>query len=202
MKNNNAPKFALYLILILLFSCNNKTRISEPTMVEIERIHPVGEKAATDLMQTLQKELQTALAGGNFKNAIEVCKKKAIPITLTVAERQYSVSELKRVTSKYRNPLNAPDSIEQLALEYFDELFAEQGKRPESYIQKVHQKDEVFYNYYKPLYTNGLCLSCHGHTSQMDTVVVQLIDSLYPGDLAKGYNAGDFRGLMKVRIKE
>ncbi|MBN1338136.1 MAG: DUF3365 domain-containing protein [Bacteroidales bacterium] len=192
------------LFFIFLISCNTNPdiRISEPSMVEIERIHPVGETVAKDLMLTLQKELQAALAGGNFRQAIKICERKAIPITITVAQREYSVTDLKRVTRKYRNPANAPDSVELLALEYFDELFARQNDRPDNFIQKITGKDGSYFNYYKPIYTNGLCLSCHGPNTQMDQEVLHILDSLYPGDMARGYNAGDFRGLIKVQIRD
>ncbi|MCD4734817.1 MAG: DUF3365 domain-containing protein, partial [Bacteroidales bacterium] len=126
----------------------------------------------------------------------------AIPVTKEVENRTFRVVDLKRVTEKYRNPENKADSIEQRALDYFNDRIAANESLPGNYIQKIYRNDSVFYYYYKPLKVADICLTCHGDKSNIPAEILGKINTLYPGDNAVGYKSGDFRGLIKVSIVE
>jgi cytochrome c553 len=57
--------------------------------------------------------------------------------------------------------------------------------------------------YYKPIrIVMPACLKCHGVPgTDIDSVTIQKLQSLYPADLATGYRLNDFRGLWKVEFK-
>lgn len=196
--------FGLLVFVFIADSCSTKEEValSDPTLIEIQRIHPAGEAVASDLMKSLKQELQNALGEGDFAGAVETCKGKAMPLTEEILQSNFRILDLKRVTTRPRNPENAPDRIELAALDYFRSRIENGQDLPPSYIQKATSGSEVWFNFYKPVYTAGLCLTCHGEPDRMSEDVLTTIDELYPNDKATGYRNGDFRGLIKVSLKE
>ena len=191
------------LILVILVSCQSPAlKITEPTQTETEKIKAIGDDVSARLTMSLKKELKAAIAEGGFQNAINVCNLKAIPLTELVKESQNMKVEIKRTSYNYRNPLNAPDSIEKLALDHFTQLFQEKKEVPEFFIQKITKNKERWFYYYKPIKVEPLCLGCHGQTSNLDSTIVNQLAKLYPEDKAVGYAEGDFRGLVSVIIRE
>ncbi|MBN3034145.1 MAG: DUF3365 domain-containing protein [Bacteroidales bacterium] len=200
-------KYRLFLISLLimwvLFACRPPgSVITEPTLVEIERIHPAGSEVAQMVFQTLKGELQKAMQMGGSAGALDVCHMKAIPLTDQVREKFPEVMEIKRTTFLYRNPANAPGHADSLALNYYMSVERSGGEFPEHYVQKEHSDEGTLFHYYRPVLTDGICLVCHGDPAKMDTSVIRIIRRLYPGDQATGYQAGDFRGLIRVTIRE
>jgi hypothetical protein len=190
-------------ISFLSISCNKtKIKIVEPTIQEAEYISKIGNDVSDTLLKTLKKELKAAIAAGGFPNAIEVCNLKAISLTESAIMNQNSILNVKRTSYNFRNPLNEPDSIEKLALNYYTALVAEKKSLPEIYIQKITEHNQNWFRYYKPIMMEQLCLGCHGQQAIMDTTVVNLLAKLYPQDEAVGYEVGDFRGLISVTIQE
>jgi hypothetical protein len=195
--------FPILLIVILIISCQSPAlKITEPNLAETEHIKAIGEAVSNQLTNSLQKELKAAIAEGGFQNAIEVCNLKAIPLTESVKENQEIKLKIKRTSSNYRNPINAPDSIEKLALDHFMELFNKNKEVPEYYIQKITEDQESWFCYYKPIMVGQLCLGCHGQPQNIDSTIVNQLAKLYPDDKAVGYTEGDFRGLITVTIRE
>jgi hypothetical protein len=199
-KKTNFPGL---LIFILIISCQSPAlKISEPSLAETEHIKAIGDAVSEQLTNSLQKELKAAIAEGGFQNAIEVCNLKAIPLTELVKKNQNIKLEIKRTSSNYRNPLNAPDSIEKLALDHFIELFNNNKEISEYFIQKITENQVSWFCYYKPIRVGQLCLGCHGQTQNIDSTIVNQLAKLYPYDKAVGYSEGDFRGLISVTIRE
>jgi hypothetical protein len=104
---------------------------------------------------------------------------------------------LKRTSFRYRNPDNAPDPAEEDALRFFESALLEEGRAP-SYL--VQGPSEGEYRYYQPLFVGEMCLSCHGEPETLDPEVREVLSQRYPGDLAFGYEVGDFRGVVRVSI--
>jgi len=187
----------------LSVSCNKtKLKIAEPSLQEAEYIGKIGNEVSDTLLKSLKKELKAAIAAGGFPNAIGVCKLKVIPLTESAKMNQNAVMEVKRTSYNFRNPLNEPDSIEKLALDYYIAMFDEKKVLPEIYIQKINEHNQNWFRFYKPIIMEQLCLGCHGKQEIMDPTVVNLLAKLYPGDKAIGYEVGDFRGLISVTIRE
>jgi hypothetical protein len=105
--------------------------------------------------------------------------------------------QLKRTSFRYRNPENAPDLGEEAALLFFERAIQNQGQAPASYVQRV-SPEEI--RYYRPLFVGEVCLGCHGDPETMDPQVLRVLSERYPEDLATGYEAGAFRGLVRVSM--
>jgi len=191
------------LVLLFLTACStNEIEISEPTLEESEEIKLIGDSLSNKLLSALKSELSNAIQEKGVVNAIKVCNIKALPITDEIAKSENYTIELKRTTSKYRNPQNKPDDIEKLVLEKYLDFHKKNQPLPEYYIQKISDKNKQYYNYYKPLKTAGLCLLCHGDSQTMDESLKDVLNRLYPNDLATGYKDGDFRALLRIKIMD
>lgn len=166
---------------------------SEISENEKQQIVDIGEKTAMILIDSLRKELLSAISKSP-EDAIEICSKKAQSITKSIEKK--TGYKVKRATFKYRNQLNKPDKHEEEALK----IFESSNPMPNYYIQKVKEGRTEVYRYYKPLKVEGVCLMCHGDKSSMNENIVKKIEKIYPNDKAHGYKADEFRGVIRVSI--
>ncbi|MFT5956043.1 MAG: hypothetical protein ACI8QD_002906, partial [Cyclobacteriaceae bacterium] len=106
--------------------------------------------------------------------------------------------QVMRVSQKFRNPENEPDSLELLILEAY-EYSAENGIALESTVQPEGR--EVLM-YTKPItISNGLCLQCHGTIGgEINEEDYAVIEATYPEDRAVSYRLNDLRGMWVIRI--
>ena len=184
----------LALLPPLLTGCRQEAQEVAPE--EWARVTEVGEPAAGALLRTLVGRLTGAMEEGGVVYAMEFCSTEAIPLTRTVQAGLEGSLSLKRASFRYRNPENAPDPAEEEALRYFEEA-ARAGNAPSSYVQRASDDE---YRYYQPLFVGDFCLQCHGDPQALDPEVREVLQERYPGDLATGYQAGDFRGVVRVSI--
>jgi hypothetical protein len=74
----------------------------------------------------------------------------------------------------------------------------DRGEKPVA--QLVSGPGETIH-YYKPILVQSMCLNCHGSIpGQLKPEVAAVVDSLYPGDLARNYKEGDLRGAWHIRF--
>jgi hypothetical protein len=191
------------IIILLSIGCSTTdVKISEPSNEESQKIKSIGDSLSKKLIAALKGELSKAIQEKGVINAIQVCNLKALPITKQIGtSEEYSI-DIKRTTSKYRNPQNKPNVVEELALEQYRKLYKENQPLPEYFIQKISEDNNDYYNYYKPLKTASLCLLCHGDPQTMDESLKDILKRLYPNDLATGHNEGDFRALLRIKIMD
>jgi hypothetical protein len=182
--------------LLLAWACASPQ--GELTREQESRIAKSGSAAAAQLRQRLVGRLTAALDSVGAAGAIEVCATEAPALTAEIARVDPSVVELKRTSTRVRNPRNAPDELEARALELF-EAEAQAGRQlPEHYVQA--EAPGVF-RYYEPLRILPLCLQCHGPREQLQPAVQRVLADRYPQDRAVGYTEGDFRGLIRVTVR-
>jgi hypothetical protein len=131
-----------------------------------------------------------AVEEGGPVHGVEYCSLDAIPLTRLVEANLGRDLTLKRTSFRYRNPANAPDEAEEMALRYFEDAILDDGNAPAHYVQRVSEEE---LRYYKPLFVGQFCLQCHGDPEAMDPETRAKLAAKYPGDLATGYEAGDFR---------
>lgn len=196
------PFWIVFLFLVIMGSClSSDKEISEPTESEELIVGETGNYMVSKLMVTLSSELSTAIQREGLVEATRFCNIRALPLTemLTIAS-EYPV-EIKRTSTKYRNPLNVPDKYEGVALNYFNMLAREGKQLPPEFIQKITLEDETFFYFYRPLVMAGLCIQCHGDPTEMDPNLVSVLSEKYPDDKALYYKEGDFRGLIRVKIE-
>ncbi len=187
---------------ILISGCGQKgPKVTEPTDNEAEQVLAIGQDLSGKLMSGLLAELNAALQEGGPELAIGFCHLRAIPFTDSLNIDSSEGNEVKRTTFNYRNPENAPNAFEKLALEYYEGLAAEEESLPPYYVQKISDRGAAFFYYYRPLRVAGLCLNCHGDPAEMNEKVVSAIRLSYPDDRATGYKEGDFRGLIRVKVE-
>jgi hypothetical protein len=187
--------FSFLGAVLFLASCQPET-----PQVEVEVGHAVsdiGAPAAAELLRTLVGRLTGAMQDGGPVSAIEFCSSEAIPLTRDVGSGLEGGLTLKRTSFRYRNPANAPDEAEEEALLYFEDAI-QAGESPSAgYVQRVSEEE---YRYYHPLYLGEVCLQCHGARESISPEVLVALDDRYPADLATGYRAGDFRGVVRVSV--
>ena len=149
-----------------------------------------GQAALKPLKQGLMKALQEALAAGPPEGAITVCRDQAPAIAAAASKDGVTVG---RTSDKLRNPANAPRPwLAPLLAEYAGK---KQGEAP---AQRVVALEDGRFGYAEPIFTAPLCATCHG-TSVGSDVGAKLAE-LYPGDQARGYAEGDFRGLFWAEV--
>jgi len=153
--------------------------------------------AAQELAAYLKKLLQEELARGGFDGAIAVCAEVAQQ--RTAEYRETFKNDIRRVSLRRRNPANEPDGYERAVLESFDRLPID--ARPEAEHWEVVTEDgQESLRYLKPLVTGALCLTCHGDRATMAPAVTEALAEHYPEDRATGFDAGDVRGAITIRI--
>jgi hypothetical protein len=151
--------------------------------------------AARELAAQLKGLLQEELAKGGFDGAIAVCAEVAQE--KTAEYRETFKNDIRRVS--LRNPANEPDDYERTVLESFDRLPVK--ARPEAEHWEVVTDDgQESLRYLKPLVTGALCLTCHGDRASMAPAVTEALDEHYPDDQATGFDVGDVRGAITIRI--
>ena len=143
----------------------------------------------------LQNELQQAMANGGPVNAIDVCKVKAPAIAAALSTDGWIV---RRTSLQVRNPLNAPDDFERKFLQDFaDKKASGWAIENLAYYKMREYGDASEFRYMKAIPTKAVCLTCHGQDIPAD--VRQKLNSAYPDDQARGYQAGDIRGAFSLR---
>ena len=152
----------------------------------------IADKAAQELLTALK----VAVEKQGISGAVEFCKVQAIPLTASAAGAGHT--NVKRTSLRLRNPENAPTETEQQLLEAYA-YNTEHGLPMEPNVQRTEKQ---YLLYTRPIIINSpLCLQCHGDTQKgIAPETLQLIDSLYPQDEARGYQMGDVRGMWSIKL--
>lgn len=166
-----------------------------------DRVVALGDSAAMSLARTLSGRLNAALSVGGPAAAIEFCAGRAMELTDSVSDALGPGWSLRRTALRTRNPANAPDSLEALALQWFqaaeDSAAATGAEPPLTHVQRTPAGD---YRYYMPVRMGHMCLECHGDREQIEPAVRAVLDQRYPADQATGYGQGELRGLIRVTV--
>ncbi len=149
-----------------------------------------AQKSLKPLKMRLMKNLKKSLKEGGPTNAINSCKLDAPKITSSVQTKGVAVG---RTSNKYRNKSNRPKLWTKSLLKEFENINVEKQSSP-----KVVRLKDGRYGYVEPIYLKNVCLTCHG--TKLDPKLEVLIDKSYPGDLAREYKLGDFRGLFWAEV--
>ncbi len=177
-------------ILILLVGCKEKktATISETEMASLSQL---GDSIATEMQNTLLKNVSNAIEKGGTDYAVEYCNLKALPLTDSISQKHQV--KIQRLSNKNRNPSNEiENAIDQLAWEHIQ-------SQKSSTIQQDNQ-GKVYY--YKPIVAAmPTCIKCHGTTEDISESTQKIIAHKYPNDKATGYQTGDLRGMWKIQLK-
>lgn len=149
------------------------------------------EEAGAAAVMPFKKSLKTALVAGLEQgpvNAISVCQLEAPKLADAASSGGVRVG---RTSRKLRNPSNAPKPWMEPLLDRYE-------SDPESREPAVVLIDDDTVGYVEPIFLQPLCVTCHGETLAPE--VAAKIDELYPNDEARGYAAGDLRGVFWAEL--
>jgi len=140
--------------------------------------------------QALLGKLQKSIGEQGIAGAVDFCKLEAVAITDSLS-LAFGV-DIKRISSKNRNPNNAPNSEEKKYLDQFES----EGELALPILVKTEDR----FTYFAPIrLAGGLCLNCHGKLDESMTLEqFEHIKEMYPEDKATGYSLGDLRGMWKI----
>jgi hypothetical protein len=143
--------------------------------------------------------LTRELARGGPNAAIAVCADSAQART---AEHQRAGISVRRVGTRVRNPLNAPDPLETALLAALQhDLTA--GRLPaDTLVVETLGGGHTRLRYLRPVRIQEACLTCHGTTADIPASVQAILAERYPGDQATGYVVGDLRGAVSVKLDQ
>lgn len=155
----------------------------------------MGKEIADTIGSTLKQNLQKAMKEGGPVNAVQFCNLEAMPLTNSYSAKYNT--EVKRVSDRNRNPQNAANEKELAVLaDYNSQLAAGEPLSPKVAIDADGRK-----HFYAPIFTGGLCLTCHGNPKSIQPELLTAIDSLYPNDKARNYTVSELRGIWSIKFK-
>ncbi len=185
---------AVLLSMVIVTSCvSDKPMLSEQEQqVYIKR----GDSLSKLTFDTLRNTLLRKILSDGVPGAVRFCQVSAADLTSTYTHEELAIS---RMSMRYRNISNKPDSLSQGILEKMQSE-KDKGAVPASLVLK---DDKGVVHFYKPILMQAMCLNCHGSVpGQIQPDVLSVIDSLYPGDLARQYKEGELRGAWHIRFSE
>jgi hypothetical protein len=154
---------------------------------------------AGDVLKETRAVLEGALASGPAASALRVCASAAQNLARKHEQEGWRV---RRVSEKVRNPADTPHPDELEVLQGWARAHLEGRLRPsDEHEEVISQGDRRYYLYMRPILIAGpVCLQCHGATDKLAPGVREALGELYPGDRATGYQIGDLRGAISVKI--
>ncbi len=195
-----------------MISCGPQERVSKEVFEDVNRSMEVkklseaqileeamywGDSISREAQAQLIGQLEKAIEEKGWADAITFCSLEALPILSDIGGK-YGVS-IRRVSNKYRNPLNQPNTEELPVLEAYEYNF-ESGLKSDPNIQKIHG-GEVYLYTKAIMISSNLCLSCHGNPdADIAEDTFSKIEALYTDDKAVNFGIGDLRGMWSLRI--
>ena len=179
-----------------------RSEFVDPALPEVAAIRQAGEGAAAAVGKKLITALNTALAAGGPEAAVLVCQTQALPLTAEKLADQPTLVSVKRTSLRLRNPANAPDAAERLALDHVAKLVAAGQPPPSVLVQRIQSAGTPApeWRVYRPIATKAECLVCHGDPATQSPALRTALQTRYPADAATGYAADQWRGLFRVTI--
>ena len=185
--------FCLLIYAVLFFfSCGeNQKQITNDQKNELSKL-------SADFMKTLKEVLVKEMQTNGALAAVNVCSDTAQTLTKEYAKR--SGVYLKRISLKNRNPNNYPNEFEAKILNLFEEKHKQgQLKSDEDYTEIITIDGKDYLSYFKPIFIQAECLTCHGFEDQIPDEIKILLDEKYENDKARNYAPGNFRGAVSIR---
>jgi hypothetical protein len=147
-----------------------------------------GRMLIAPFKQALMAELKAALKQGP-EHAVIVCQERAPQIASRLSSQSVQIG---RTSPKLRSPSNAPTAWVTPYLEAYQ-------KSPSEATPNALLLQGGWAGYVEPIFVAEMCLPCHGE--RLDKDVAAILDALYPGDKARGFKAGDFRGVFWAEFR-
>lgn len=154
--------------------------------------------AADSLGPALMSKLIGAIESGGPESAVAFCSDAAQALT---ARFSHDGVQIRRVGTRVRNALNAPDTLEQRMLQLYEaERVAGRPLAERSEVAHTGPNGGWELRMFRPITLLDRCVACHGTNEQISPAVRTLLATRYPDDKAVGYAPGDLRGAISVRV--
>lgn len=158
-----------------------------------------GRSLVTQFMQTYKSILLKTMSSAGAAGAVDVCADTAQRIAFDMGAKHGAV--MKRVSTLWRNPANAPDRFEDSVLSVFGRQHTQGLLNEASESFTIVQTDSgAAARYLKPIFIQPVCLSCHGSAAALSDGIKRTLKERYPEDRAVGYAPGDLRGAVSIVI--
>ena len=185
----------ILFLAAIFFSCQNNDKGKDEALSEtVQKQYSIkGDSIVKLTFDTLRSALLQKMKETGVAGAIEYCNINAYAITSLYAKEDIAI---RRTAEKYRNPGNAPDSIEKIIFAHYKSLLS--NKQP---LENVVLESSGNIHYFKPIILQAMCRNCHGVPgSDIQPQVVEEIKRRYPADMATGFSEGDLRGIWHIRF--
>lgn len=189
-------KIRFVLVVSTVLFSNGYSQNSES---EREEVLQRARTMTKEFLSTYKSILLTSMAQRGASGAIAVCADTAQNIAHTMGKNHHAL--LKRVGTRLRNPMNAPDAYEDSVLTVFSQQLSS-GAMNESTEHLSFQRTDsgIVARYMKPITVQPVCQSCHGTEETISNNISTLLKKRYPHDRATGYAVGDLRGAVSLII--
>jgi hypothetical protein len=211
--------FGVILLVLAISSCSNqanKQTVEDekeeyvPLVIKPEHVESItmndsvrnalivrGREVSIKAKMALKKELQNAIKKDGLEYAISFCSERAMEIMDSIGQAEQVM--VKRLAKKNRNPLN--EMSENTSNLY--KGFVIQSLNSNRVPAQVGWDEEGRPVYYKIIYTDALCLNCHGEPGvDINPKVAEKIAKIYPDDKAINFKDGHPRGMWAVTFPE
>lgn len=191
--------FIVGMIFLLQAGCQpeNEQPQSHAISIDTTMVIQKGQEITQAAFLTLSANVKKAIDEGGISRALSYCNVEAMPLTDSLS-RNFGVT-IRRASHQPRNPGNRADSLEMETIRtYLEQINNQEPLQP---VVKTINRQII---YHAPIRIPGeLCLNCHGQPgTDITEANLSVIDSLYPGDEAKGFSMGDLRGIWEVQFPE
>jgi hypothetical protein len=185
-------KIFILFSLVILGACNNS--FSEK---EQQKYISKGKEIAKASFNELSSQLMAQMKEGGPAQAIPFCKEKA-PVILGKLSAKYDVT-IKRSSDLLRSCKIEPTERELEIIYSYQKLISEKKElNPVVEIDSNNKK-----HFYAPIKIKANCLVCHGKLNETLSVQTDsIIKSIYPFDIATGYEEGDLRGVWSITFNK
>jgi hypothetical protein len=177
------------IICWVITGCHSN-RVSNKLQPDYKR---QGDSIAAASFNHIRTALQNSMAENGPAQSILFCKAKAMELTGKLSSDSVSIM---RVAERFRNPVNHLQPADKSIWNQYKQAIS----KGDSVFPTIIVSDSVV-EYYKPIILQPMCITCHGDSRKdIPGQVLHVIDSVYPGDLAKGFSPGDLRGMWHIRF--
>jgi hypothetical protein len=190
-------KMAVLAVFLMLGSSCGGSSTEQAEQPGVEPALESARQVSAELGDELRGILLSEIEKGGYQGAVKVCANLAQDISRDFSER--TGHSVRRVSLCYRNPDNRPDGYEEGKLRELAQLKAD-NRLPEETFEVVQENAAAYFRYLRPIVTAPLCVNCHGPQEAIAPDVAAVIAENYPEDKAVGFQAGDLRGAVSVRI--
>lgn len=192
-------KVTLLFILLTFLSCNQQDNLNNSKPFELtndKETLEMGNELSVLTFKKMSAVLKSKMQFGGIHEASLYCNNNAFPLVDSISKA--NGVKIKRVSLKYRNPANQPDSLETLVLQHYQHAIDNQKK-----ISPLAYSNGSVNRYFSPIKIKGLCLSCHGTPGEnMAKSEYEFIKKIYPEDKAINYNVDELRGMWSIAFNQ